>query len=75
MPLGENVRRWRTRRAMSQDDLATAAGVTQATVWRVERGDKPTRPSTLRKLADALKVDPAKLLGDEDEKVEAGNAT
>lgn len=62
MAVGENLRRWRERRAMSQDDLSVASGVGQNTIWRIEREGRQPRPSTLRKLAAALKVDPAELL-------------
>jgi len=64
MAVGENLRHWRERRALSQDDLALASGVGQNTIWRIEREGRQPRPSTLRKLATALNVDPAVLLGD-----------
>ena len=48
---------FRTRLALSQDDLAEAAGVGRATIARGERG-QPIRPSSVRKLAKALGVKP-----------------
>jgi transcriptional regulator with XRE-family HTH domain len=61
MPVLEQLRRLREERAMSQRDLASAAGVSQATVVRAERGED-TRHVTVRKLAKALKVEPADLM-------------
>jgi transcriptional regulator with XRE-family HTH domain len=47
----------RRRLALSQEDLAEKAGVGRTTVARAERG-LPIRPSSVRKLARALKVTP-----------------
>jgi transcriptional regulator with XRE-family HTH domain len=53
----------RQRRALSQDDLAAASGVPKVTISRIENDRYgPPRPSTLRKLAGALEVDPGWLL-------------
>ena len=54
----------RTRRALTQAELAKRAGVTTATVARIERDEIEPRMTTLRKLAEALGVDPAELVGD-----------
>ena len=65
----EHIRRLR---GLSQRELAEKAGVSPATVYELEVGKRPTpRPSTLRKLADALEVEIADLLG---EPVLAGTA-
>ncbi len=53
---------WRQRAALTQRELASMARVTQMTVWRAEHG-KDVRPTTIRKLAKALKVKPAELMG------------
>jgi len=52
---------------LTQEDLSQLAGVTEATISRMENGKSgPTRPSTVRKLAEALGVEPGWLLfGDE----------
>jgi transcriptional regulator with XRE-family HTH domain len=55
----------RERKALSQRDLARTAGVTQATLSRIESGGADARPSTARKLAVALGVPPSELM-DED---------
>ncbi len=58
----------RLRRVWSQEDLAAAAGVPVVTISRIENGHAQPRPSTVRKLASALDVDPGWLLfGDEQE--------
>jgi transcriptional regulator with XRE-family HTH domain len=62
--IGERLKRQRTRRALTQAELAERAGVTTATVARIERDEIEPRMTTLRKLADALNVDPAELVED-----------
>jgi transcriptional regulator with XRE-family HTH domain len=59
----------REHKLMTQEELATTAGVTEATISRMENGRSgPTRPSTARKLAAALDIDPRWLLfGEESE--------
>ncbi len=60
--IGERLRKQRTRRALTQAELAERAGVTTATVARIERDEIEPRMTTLRKLAQALEVDPAELV-------------
>jgi transcriptional regulator with XRE-family HTH domain len=55
------LRYWRTRRVMTQKELADAVDVAVSTVARLEAGGD-ARLVTVRKLARALKVDPAELL-------------
>ncbi len=50
------LREWRERRALTQRDLAGQAGVTTASINRIENGVHEARLSTVRKLADALGV-------------------
>jgi transcriptional regulator with XRE-family HTH domain len=62
--LPENLARIRKARDLSQEQLAASAGVAVDTVARIERGERQTtRPSTVNKLAAALGVTPAVLLG------------
>jgi len=60
--VGENLKRLRTLRALTQAEVAERAGVTTATVARAERDELEPRMTTLRKLAAALEVDPAELV-------------
>ncbi len=60
--IGEKLKDLRIRRALTQEELAAAAGIGKNTVNRLERDLTEPRPPTLRKLAQALGVDPAELV-------------
>ncbi len=62
--VGDNLKRLRTLNALTQEELAAKAGLTPAAVARIERNEAESRPSTLRKLASALNVKPAELIGE-----------
>ena len=64
------LKQTRLRQLLSQERLARAAGVSEVTIIQIEKG-KPARLSTIRKLADALNVDPVELLGEEQGKAAA----
>jgi len=53
------VKEIRRRKGWSQKDLAEESGVGQDTISGIESGRHEPRPSTLRKLADALEVEVA----------------
>ena len=55
------LRALRERKALTQDELADLAGVSRQTVVKIEGGLEP-RPSTVRKLAKALGVQPHELM-------------
>lgn len=60
------LREARARSGLSQQDLATAAGVARITIANVELGKHSgIRPSTAYKLAQALKIEPNDLLGED----------
>jgi predicted transcriptional regulator len=61
MPALPQLRRLREERALSQRDLAEMAGVSQATIVHIEKG-QDARHITVRKLAKALAVEPAELM-------------
>jgi transcriptional regulator with XRE-family HTH domain len=44
---------------MSQEDLSRLTGIPEATISRLENDRTTPRPSTLRKLATSLNVNPA----------------
>ena len=57
----ERLRAIREARFMTQGELAAKAGLTNATVSRLERGRRRPRLSTIRRLAEALGVPPSAL--------------
>lgn len=62
---GELLRELRVQRFMTQQELADAAGTTEATVNRLEKDLQTARISTVRKLAAALDVTPDRLMAKE----------
>jgi transcriptional regulator with XRE-family HTH domain len=54
---------YRLERALSQAELAKRSGVGVNTILRLEQG-YPARPSTVRKLAQTLGVEPADLMAE-----------
>lgn len=61
MELADNVRKYRCRAGMSQEELAHAAGLSPATVRKVEQGGT-VRMETLHALARALGIPTAALV-------------
>jgi transcriptional regulator with XRE-family HTH domain len=62
--IGERLRRLREKRALRQEDLAELASVGKNTVNRIEKNHTEPHMTTIRKLAEALDVDPAELVED-----------
>lgn len=62
--IGNRLREAREFQAMTQEELAQASGVKVVTISRIENNRQLSRPrlSTIRKLAEVLKVDPAYIL-------------
>ena len=58
-----HLRDLRLRAVMSQEDLAEKSGVARDTISKLERGQRGAYPSTIRKLAAGLEVEPRMLLG------------
>jgi transcriptional regulator with XRE-family HTH domain len=58
----ERLRRLRRERALSQRALAREAGIGLDTVNKLETGLRDALPATLRKLAEALDVEPKELM-------------
>ena len=57
------LRDLRRRAVMSQEDLAAKSGVARDTISKLETGQRRAYPSTIRKLAAGLDVEPRMLLG------------
>ena len=65
---GTRLRQLRRERALSQQDVERITGVAQATLSDLEQGKRGARPSTLRKLAELLDVEPKELMKKEGQK-------
>lgn len=61
--IGDNVKRFRQREALTQAELAKSAGIAEVTLSRIERNLADPHMSTVRKLAEALDVAPRELVG------------
>jgi len=64
MPVLARLRDLRVRAGLTQAELADRARVSRSTVIRLEAGDPNVRPTTLRRLARALRRRPEELIGD-----------
>jgi transcriptional regulator with XRE-family HTH domain len=65
--IGKRLKDLRIRVALTQEELAAKAGIGKNTVNRVERNITEPHMSTLRKLAEALGVEPHELVRGEDD--------
>lgn len=63
MDVGRRVRRIRTERGISQEELARAVGVHRTYLGGVERGERNLTLRSVERLADRLGVDVRVLLG------------
>ena len=59
---GARLRRLRRERALSQRDLSRMTGIAFDTISRLETGKQRAQPRTIRKLAEALGVEPRELI-------------
>ena len=62
--IGRKLREDRIRRLLTQEELAEKAGLSPSTVVNIERDQAEPQFRTIRKLAEALDVDPISLLGE-----------
>jgi transcriptional regulator with XRE-family HTH domain len=59
---GQKLRQLRVERALSLRALKEKSGVAYDTINKLENGHRPARLVTIRKLADALGVQPRELI-------------
>ena len=59
---GKRLRELRVERALSLRALGEKSGVAYDTINKLELGRRPAHASTIRKLADALGVEPKELM-------------
>ncbi|MBX6396153.1 MAG: helix-turn-helix transcriptional regulator [Alicyclobacillaceae bacterium] len=62
--IGERLKELRLQRGMTVRELAEKAGVSQSYVYAVEAGTRGSRVDKLMRIARALDVDIATLVGD-----------
>jgi transcriptional regulator with XRE-family HTH domain len=62
----KKLRALRRKRVLTLRELAEVAGISKDTISRVER-EGTAYPSTIRKLAKALDVEPSELVAEEEE--------
>ena len=58
MTIGENIRRIRKERGLTQKQLGELVGASEAYIRAYESGRRNPKPSSLEKIADALAVNP-----------------
>jgi DNA-binding XRE family transcriptional regulator len=59
---GDNLRRIRRRKGLSQDELAARASLHRTEIGMLENGQRVARITTMIQLAGAMDVDPAELI-------------
>jgi transcriptional regulator with XRE-family HTH domain len=59
--VGDRLKALRIEQALTQEELASRAGIAANTVARLERNETEPHMSTVRKLAQALDVHPREL--------------
>lgn len=60
--LATNLRRIRSERNLSQDELSGICGLHRTFIGGIERGERNITISTLEKIADSLNLDPISLI-------------
>ena len=63
---GARLRRLRRERALSQQALERMTGIAQSTISNLEQGNRPARLATIRKLAEALGVEPKEFMKEQE---------
>ena len=58
----QRLRELRRLRVLTLRELEEESGVSYNTIWRLENGHRQARPSTIRRLAAALGVEPSELV-------------
>ncbi len=58
----QRLRELRKDKVLSMRELEEIAGVSYNTIWRLEAGRQGAHPKTIRKLAEALGVEPRELV-------------
>jgi transcriptional regulator with XRE-family HTH domain len=64
---GGRLRRIRKERLLTQVELSKMTGVAQDSISALETGKREAHPGTIRKLAEALGVEPTELLKEQEQ--------
>ena len=59
---GERLRQLRREQALSQRDLSAITSIAHDSISQLETGKREAQPRTIRKLAEALGVEPRELM-------------
>ena len=62
----ERLKELRRERVLSLRKLEERSGVSYNTIWRIDDGRQGAHPRTVRKLAEALGVEPSELVKEGD---------
>ncbi|HZB83968.1 MAG TPA: helix-turn-helix transcriptional regulator [Rubrobacteraceae bacterium] len=62
----QRLRQLRRQKVLSMRELEEMSGVSYNTIWRLETGKTGAQPRTIRKIAEALGVDPVELVQGEE---------
>jgi transcriptional regulator with XRE-family HTH domain len=60
--VGDNIRKWRLERGLSQEEVAHRVGIVSSYYGQIERGRRNPTIGVLGRVADALEVPLAKLV-------------
>lgn len=60
--LGQKIKELRLRAGYSQEELASKASLHRTYMSDIERGERNVSVENIKKIADALEVDPSELL-------------
>ena len=62
----QRLRELRRQKVLSMRELEEMSGVSYNTIWRLETGKTGAQPRTIRRIAEALGVNPAELVKEEE---------
>lgn len=62
----QRLRELRKLKVLSMRELEERSGVSYNTIWRLETGKTGAQPRTIRRIAEALGVDPSELVKGEE---------
>ena len=60
--IGDRLKELRVQKFLTQRELAQAASLSPTTIFKIENNQVEPHISTMRKLAEALEIDPKELL-------------